>query len=134
MALRRRLDVLLPVVDHLHGPAALFREQERMESEERGVLLLPAESAARHGLRHVHVRVVEAERALDALVDVERALQRAYEMSPFRVPEREHALRLDVELLLMVRAVPAGQADWAPSDRSGGVAFRDPVCREDVVW
>src|SRR5664279_4366933 len=89
MALRRRLDVLLPVVDHLHGPAALLREQEGMESEKRGVLLLPAESAARHGLRHVHVRVVEAERALDTLVNVERALQRAHQMSPVGVPERE---------------------------------------------
>src|SRR5664279_3719576 len=133
MALRRRLDVLLPVVDHLHGPAALLREQEGMESEKRGVLLLPAESAARHGLRHVHVRVVEAERALDTLVNVERALQRAHQMSPVGVPEREHALRLDVELLLMVRAVPAGQADRTRSDRLGGVAFRDPVCRKDVV-
>ena len=54
-------------------------------------------------------------------------------MSSACVPEREHALRLDVELLLMVRAVPAGQADRARGDRPGRVAFRDPVRREDVV-
>jgi hypothetical protein len=133
VAFRRRLDVLLPVVDHLHGPAAFLREQERVKREKRGVLLLPAESAARDGLCHVHVRVVQAEGALDTLVDVERALQRAHEVGPAPVPEGEHPLRLDVELLLVMGAIGSGETNGALGDGLRRVALRDPVGGEDVV-
>ena len=51
MPLGRGDHVLEPVVDHLHGPAGLPREQRGVTGEDRRVFLLAAESAA--GL-HLH--------------------------------------------------------------------------------
>ena len=47
--------------------------------------------------------------------------------APPLVPEREDALRLDVELLLVGRRVRARALDGAGRDRGGRVALRDAV-------
>ncbi len=92
VALRRRLDVLLAVVDHLDGPAARLREEESVEREDRRVLLLAPEAAARDGLRHVDAFVRQGERAPDPLVDVVRALARREDVRASAPRPRTRAL------------------------------------------
>ncbi len=114
--LRRGLDVLLAAVDELHRAARLLREEEGVEGEERRVLLLAAEAAAGDGLRHVDAVVGEAEDPLDSLLDVERALERALDVRALVVPEGDHPVRLDVDVLLGARFVDAAHDDLAPLD------------------
>ena len=115
--LRRGLDVLLAAVDQLHGAARLLREEEGVEGDERRVLLLAAEAAAGDGLRHVDAVVGEAEDPLDPLLDVVGALERALDVRALVVPEGDHPVRLDVDVLLGARFVDAADDDLAPLDR-----------------
>ena len=56
MPLRRRDHVLDAVVDHLHRPAGLAREQRRVAGDVRRVFLLAAKPAAGFGLHDAHAR------------------------------------------------------------------------------
>jgi hypothetical protein len=49
VALRRRRDVLVAVVDHPHRPAALARQERGVEGEHRRVFLLPPAAAGLGG-------------------------------------------------------------------------------------
>src|SRR5262249_55076342 len=110
------LDVLGAIVDEAHRPAALLREERGVERDDRGVLLLAAEAAAGHRLGDVDPLRGELERLEEGLVDVERALDRAGRVGSLVIPPRDHALGLDVELLLVAGRVAPLDDDIARGD------------------
>ena len=104
--LGRRGDVLVPVVDHPHRSPGLEREERGVDREQRGIVLLAAEPAARLLLDDDDAGAVEAERALQRRVDVVRALERAVDDHPAVVArDRDHRLGLQVQLLLVTGPV-----------------------------
>ena len=110
MALGGRRDVLVAVVDHAHRPLRLERQQRRVDRHDRGVLLLAAEAAAGLGLDHDRLAVGQGQRALERGMDVVGALERAVDGdAAVRARDRDHALVLDVQLLLV--ADPVGALD-----------------------
>ncbi len=101
VALGRRDHVFRAVVDELHRAAGLPRQQRRMGRDMRRVLFLAAEAAARLHLHDAHVVPRQAEQRRQRLVHVVRALQRSPDGDAVRrAGDGDHALRLDVELLL----------------------------------
>ena len=135
VALRRRGEVLVAVVDHPDRLAGLAGEERRVEGDDRGVLLLAAEPAARLGLDDPRLFVVQAERPLQRLVDVVRALERAVDRdAAVLARDRDHRVVLDVELLLVADPVLALEDRGPPSAKPAvEVARRDLVVGEDVV-
>ncbi len=139
MALGRRGDVLVAVVDHPHRTARLPREERGVEGDDRGVLLLAAEPAAGLGLDHARLAVIEPEAALQRGVDVVGALERPGDGdTPVVAGRRDHRVVLDVELLLVADAVfalehevrgPEGRLDLPGFDR---VACEDMLRFERV--
>ena len=102
VTLGRRRHVLGAAVDHLDRPARLPREQRRVAGDHRGILLLAAEASASLHLDDA-----------DALGAAGRTVPRArggcstghciepHTVTPcFGSADRQHAVRLDVELLL----------------------------------
>ena len=67
VALRRRGDVLVAVVDHPHRAPGLARQERGVEGDHRRVLLLAAEPAAGLGLDHPRLPVVHREARLSAV-------------------------------------------------------------------
>ena len=72
--LRGRRHVLDAIVDQLHRPAALQRQQGSVQGDRGRVFLLAAEAAAGGGLDDAHVPVVAAERMHQRLQHVVGAL------------------------------------------------------------
>ena len=88
----------------------------------------PAEAAAGRGLDHVHALV--AEHRSQCLLDVEGTLHGADQRQPTVLARhRDHALRLDVELLL----VPDGVEALDDGAALGLLALVDADALEDVV-
>jgi hypothetical protein len=138
VALRRRGDVLVAVVDDLDRPARLRREQRDVRREHRRVLLLAPEAAARHRLRDHDAVGVAPEQRLHRLVHVVRALHRADDVAASVGPLRHHRLRLDVHLLLRRRRVDALDHLRRARERRveflvGRVALADQELLEHVV-
>jgi hypothetical protein len=108
MALGGRGDVLVALVDHLHRPLRLQRQQRRVPGDERRIVFLPAESAARDHLDDGELIVGDVQQLLQRLVDVERALHRAVDGdAAVRARDGADRLRLDVHLLLVADLVRA---------------------------
>ena len=134
MALGGGGDVLEPVVRDLDRPAALPRQQCCVPADHGGILLLAAEASARHGLRDPHLLGRQAEDARERLVHVVGTLERAaHEDAVVLRALRDHAVVLDVELLLVPAAVLA--LDHAVGGGEAGIeiAARDRDLLEDVV-
>jgi hypothetical protein len=70
-----------------------------VEGDDGREVLLAAEGAAGDGCV-TSTEGLEAEDPLDPLLDVVGALERADDVRPGLVPERDHAVRLDVDVLL----------------------------------
>src|SRR5215210_8682160 len=102
MALRGANDVLVAVVDHLHGPAARARQQGSMESDRAGEVLLAAEAAAHGRGTYPDLVIRQAEPVRQRLVDVVRTLHGTEdgERSVVLVPS-DHPVALDVDVLLV---------------------------------
>ena len=99
--LRRRRDVLVPVVGHAHRAPGRAREQRGVDGQHGRVLLLAAEAAAGLGLDDADLRDRERERAGEGGMDVVRALQRARDGdAAVRGRDGDHRLGLDVDVLL----------------------------------
>ena len=108
MALGGGTDVLVAVVDHAYRLAHPLGQQGGMEGDDRGVLLLAAESAARFGLDDHRLGIGQVQRPLQRPVDVIRALHRAVDLDPaVGAGDRDHGLVLDVQLLLVADPVLA---------------------------
>ena len=106
VALRRRRDVLVPVVDHPDRPARSPREERRVNGQHGRVLFLAAEGAAGLRLDDPDLLDRQAERAPECRVDEVGALERAGDRDPaVRCRSRDHRLRLDVDVLLGTDAV-----------------------------
>ena len=133
--LGRRRHVLGAAVDHLHRPAGLPRQQRRVTGDHRRKLLLAAEAAARLHLHDADAILGQVEQPGERVMDVVRALHRApHGDAVLRIGDRQHAVRLDVELLLRPGLVlPLDDRRGACSERGVDVPFRDGVALEDVV-
>ena len=120
-----RQHVLDAVVNHLYGSARLPRQERRVTRDVRRIFLLAAESAAclrlydsdsmgrqtkQHGQRPVHVV---------------RALQRSVDGHAIVLGHGNHAVGLDVELLLVPRAVLAFDHDVGSRKSIGDDALVD---------
>ena len=124
----------MSVVDHPDRLAGLSGEQRGVDREDRRVLLLAAEPAARLRLDDLRLLVVEPERALQCLVDVVRALERAVDRNAAVLAGyRDHRVVLDVELLLVADAVRSLEHEIGLREARVEVAGRDLVMGEDVV-
>jgi hypothetical protein len=106
VALGRRGDVLVPVVDHPDRPAGGPREECRVDGQHGRVLFLAAEGAAGLRLDDPDLLDRQAECAPEGRVDEIGALERAGDRDPaIRGRGRDHRLRLDVDVLLGTHAV-----------------------------
>ena len=133
MALRRRGDVLVAVVDHPDRLARGPRQQRRMDGQDRRVLLLATEAAAGLRLDDLRAGVVETERPLERPMDVVRALERAVDGHPaVRPRHRDHRVVLDVQLLLVAHPVLALDDDVGGGHRGIDLAALDRVAGEHV--
>ena len=134
VALRRRRQVLVAVVDHPDGLAGLPRQEGGVEGDDRWVLLLAAEAAAGLGLNDPGLLVGQAQRPLQRLVDVVRALERAVDChAAVLAGDRDHRIVLDVELLLVTDAVLALDHEVRLGESALEVARGDVEVGEDVV-
>ncbi len=134
VALRRRREVLVSVVDHPDRLAGLSGEQGGVDREDRRVFLLAPEPATRLRLDDLRLLVVELERALQRLVDVVRALERAVDGDPAVLPgHRDHRVVLDVELFLVADPVRPLEDEVGIGEAFVQVARGDLVMGEDVV-
>ena len=123
VALGRRRDVLVAVVDHADRLLGLAREQRRVEPDDRGELLLAAEPAAGLGLDDARRVVVETQAALERAVQVVRALERARDGDAAAVGRLgDHRVVLDVQLLLVADPVLALEDDVGARHRGVDVA------------
>ena len=112
VALRRRRDVLVAVVDHADRLLGLAREEGGMQADDRRELLLATEPAAGLGLDHACRPVVQTQAPLQGGVEVVRALQRARDRDAATIRrDGDHRVVLDVELLLVADAVLALEHD-----------------------
>jgi hypothetical protein len=120
VALGRRSQVLVTVVDHAHRPTQPLGEQRGVNGDDRRVLFLAAESAAGLGLDDNRLLIGQAQRSLERGVDVVRALHRAVDRYPTVGPrDGDHRVVLDVQLLLVAHAVGAFDDQLGP--RKAGV-------------
>ena len=134
VALRRRRDVLVTVVDHPDRAARLEREERGVEPDDRRVLLLPAEPATGLGLDDTRLRLVHREAPLQRGVDVVRALERAVDGDAAVVGgHRDHRVVLDVELLLVTDPILALEDEVGRGEGRLGVARRQLVGGEHVI-
>ena len=125
--------VLMAVVDHAHRSVDAPGEQGGMDGDERGVLLLAAESAAGLGLDDDGSAAVERECPLERLVHVVRALQRAGHGHAAVLPrDGDHGLVLDVELLLVADPVGALDDDLGLGEAGLQIALGHRVLGEDL--
>jgi len=132
--LRRRGDVLVALVDHPHRPPRLEREQRGVERQHRRVLLLAPKAAAGLLLDDPCLDRVEAQRPLERLVDVVRALHRAVDDdAAVLAGHRDHRLVLDVQLLLVTDPVHALEDEVGLGEARGDIALRNLVLGEHVV-
>ena len=107
MTLRRRQHVLDAVVDQLGRAARLHRHQRGVAGNHRRILLFPAEAAARFGLDDPDLLRRETEQHGQRAMDVVGTLQRPVQRDAAIFRNRDDAVRLDVELLLVTGAVLA---------------------------
>ncbi len=125
--------VLMAVVDHAHRSVDAPGEQGGMDGDERGVLLLAAESAAGLGLDDDRPAAVERERALERLVHVVRALQRpGHGHAAVLARDGDHGLVLDVELLLVTDPVGAFDDDLRLGEAGLQIALGHRVLGKDL--
>ena len=134
VALGRRREVLVAVVDHPDRAPGLPGQERGVEGDDRGVLLLATEPAAGLRLDDPRLPVVDAEAALERRVDVVRALERAVDGdAAVLARDRDHRVVLDVELLLVADPVLALEDEVGGREGGVGVARRELVGGEDVV-
>ena len=134
VALGRRRDVLVAVVDHPDRLLRLSRQQGRMESDDRRELLLAAEPATGLRLDDPCGVVLEPEPLLERGVDVVGALERAGDGDAAPVGrDSDHRVVLDVELLLVADPVLALEDQIGGRERGIRIAALDGIRREHVL-
>jgi hypothetical protein len=133
VALGGRHHVLLAVVDHLHRPARLAREERRVRRQHRRVFFFSAEAAAGLELDHARLLGADAEERHERLLHVIRALHRAPDGDPALGGVGDDPVGLDVELLLRPGLVSALDDHVGPGQRGLDVALDDGEGLEDIV-
>ena len=128
MPFGRRDHVFRAVVDELHGSTRLPREQRRMPGDHGRILLLAAEPATGLHLHDADLLGRQAEERRERVVDVVRALHGSPDRhAALRAGDRQHPVRLDVQLLLRAGHVLALDDDGRRAERLVHVAARDRV-------
>ena len=107
MPLGRGHHVFHSIVYQLDRAARLECEQGRMRRDVRRILLFSAESSARLGLHDSNVGHGASQDDGESTMSVVRALDRAIDCHPAIFRDRDHALWLDVDMLLMSGTVGA---------------------------
>jgi hypothetical protein len=138
MAFGRRGHVLRTVVHHLHRVPALEREQRRMSTQNRRIVLLAAEGSAGLRLDHAHLVIAQAERYLQRAMHIERALQGARDSHarnrsiciPCSLGKR--SVGLNVELFLRTRVIFPLDDQVSPCERLIQVAMLQQEALEHV--
>ena len=125
VALGRGQHVLGAVVDQLHRPARLQRQQAGVPGDHRRVLLLAAEPAAGLRLHDADLVRRQAQQHRERPVHVVRALQRAVHGDAAVAGHGQHAVRLDVEVLLVAGPVLALDDEVGAPEALVDVALRD---------
>ena len=134
MPFRRGRHVFRTVVEELHRAAGLPGEQRGMPGDDRRILLLAAESSAGLHLHHTDFFRGDVEQTNQRLVDVVGALHRTPDGDArFGIGNREHAVRLDVELLLRTRLVLAFHDRRRVAKCLIDITARDQIRLEQVV-
>jgi len=134
VALGGEEDVLVAVVDDLHRLAGLQRRQRAVAGDHRRELLLAAEGAADRLLPHADLLRGQAERFMEFVHHIIRTLQAAaQEHAAVLLRNGDHALRLDVELLLVARRVLAFDNEIGLGQPRGHVALDDGLAAEHVL-
>ena len=134
VALGGRGHVFGAVVDYFYGAAGFLREERGVRGDHRGIFFLAAESASGFRLDHAHPIFGQAEQRDQRLVDVVGALQRAPDGDAVGVVDlRDHALGLDVELLLRAGLIFAFDDEIGGGPHLVHVAFFHVEGFEDVV-
>ena len=118
MPLGRRQQILDAVVDHLHRPAGLAREDRRVARQHRRVFFLAAKPAAGFGLDDADAIGRQLQQHHQRLVHVVRALQRSVDrhLRRRRAPRSRRWFRC--------RAAPDDRCDIRLRSRRS--AFRNP--------
>ena len=134
MALGGGLHVLAAVVDHFDGAAGLGSEQRGVQREDGGVIFFAAEAAAGGCLHGANASFIAVEGVLECVEDVVRALHAALDADGFGggVHPGDHAVALDVDVLLRAGFVLAFDDDRRAGERCLGIAFVDSEMFEDV--
>ena len=131
--LRGRRHVLAPVVNQLHRPAALERQQRGVEGDVRGEFFLAAEATPRGRLDHADQRFLALEGVLQRVDDVIRALHRALHYQHVPLEIRDHPLGFQVGVLLGAGLVRARDHDRSLRERALHIPFYDLQALEHVV-
>ena len=105
MPLRRRQQILDAVVDHLHGPIGLARQDRRVARQDRRVFFLAAEPAAGFRLHDADPIGRQLQQHDQRLVHVVRALQRSVDRHLTVAGDGNDTVGFYVELLLMTGAI-----------------------------
>src|SRR6202035_5837451 len=112
------------VVDDLDGLARFPREKSGVTCNHGRIFLLAAEPAAGFGLHDADVVFRKAKKTVECFVHVVGALQRApHRYAVGWICLRDHALRLDIELLLRAGFVVALDNEIGSAPSSLNVTF-----------
>ena len=123
----------MAVINQPDRPAGLAGEQRRMDRDDGGVLLFPAEPAARLGLDHDRLLIAKLERPLERAMDVVGALQRSDDSDDAaRFGYGDGCLRLDVQLLLQPDTEAALHHNLNTLHILGSLALADVDRAEDL--
>ena len=111
MPLRGRQHVFDTVVHQLHRPARFPRQQRRVAGDHRRVFFLAAEAAAGLCLNDADLFIWKAkqdfQRAMHVVRTLHRAVNRDAVIGAGGIGHGNHAVRLDIELFLVARAIVA---------------------------
>src|SRR6058998_3604423 len=125
--------VLAAVVDQLHRPAALQRQQGRVQGDVGREFFLAAEPATGGRLDHPHSGLVARERVLQRLEDVVETLHRALHHQHVALEIGDHPLSLEVDVLLCAGLVRARDDHRSLRERTLHIALHYLEVLEDVV-
>jgi hypothetical protein len=132
VALGRGRHVLEAVVDELHRAARLQGEERGVAGDDRRVVLLAPETAARLGLDDPDPVGRKTQQADERLVHVVGALERPVHRDAAVGRNRDHPLRLEVDVLLASGPVLALDDDVGRGESSGELALLDGDLLEGV--
>src|SRR5262249_35405649 len=121
------------IVDDFHRPLGFLCKQCGVSSNHRWIFFLAAKPTASCGLNHHGLPIGKIEKLFYGFMDVIRALHRAHHGHRAVTRDRDHALRLDIELLLMGYAVLSFDNSVSGCESLINVSPADQEALENIV-